>query len=25
VYFGQNLIACGEGRLSLDMPVQVLA
>lgn len=25
VYFGQNLIACGEGRLALDMPVQVLA
>jgi hypothetical protein len=24
VYFGQNLIACGEGRLALDMPVQVL-
>jgi len=25
VYFGQNLIACGEGRLALDMPVEVLA
>jgi len=24
VYFGQNLIACGEGRLSLGMPVEVL-
>lgn len=24
VYFGQNLIACGEGYLRLDMPVQVL-
>ncbi|HUE94874.1 MOSC domain-containing protein [Pseudomonas sp.] len=24
VYFGQNLIACGEGQLALDMPVQVL-
>lgn len=24
VYFGQNLIACGEGRLALDMSVQVL-
>jgi hypothetical protein len=24
VYFGQNLIACGEGQLRLDMPVQVL-
>jgi uncharacterized protein YcbX len=24
VYFGQNLIACGSGRLALDMPVQVL-
>lgn len=24
VYFGQNLIACGEGRLALDMPVEVL-
>lgn len=24
VYFGQNLIACGEGDLRLDMPVQVL-
>ncbi|MDP3815924.1 MOSC domain-containing protein [Pseudomonas sp.] len=24
VYFGQNLIACGEGRLTLDMPVEVL-
>ena len=25
VYFGQNLIACGEGQLSLGMPVEVLA
>jgi uncharacterized protein YcbX len=25
VYFGQNLIACGGGRLALDMPVEVLA
>lgn len=25
VYFGQNLIACGEGRLALGMPVEVLA
>ena len=25
VYFGQNLIACGTGRLALDMPVEVLA
>jgi uncharacterized protein len=25
VYFGQNLIACGTGRLTLDMPVEVLA
>ncbi len=24
VFFGQNLIACGEGYLRLDMPVQVL-
>ena len=24
VFFGQNLIACGEGQLRLDMPVQVL-
>jgi uncharacterized protein len=24
VYFGQNLIACGEGQLSLGMPVEVL-
>lgn len=24
VYFGQNLIACGEGQLRLDMPVRVL-
>lgn len=24
VYFGQNLIACGEGHLRLDMPVEVL-
>jgi uncharacterized protein YcbX len=24
VYFGQNLIACGEGQLRLDMPVQIL-
>ena len=24
VYFGQNLIACGQGPLRLDMPVQVL-
>jgi hypothetical protein len=25
VYFGQNLIACGAGQLSLGMPVEVLA
>ncbi len=25
VYFGQNLIACGEGALTLGMPVEVLA
>ncbi|PTS83516.1 MOSC domain-containing protein [Pseudomonas sp. HMWF032] len=25
VYFGQNLIACGEGPLTLGMPVEVLA
>ncbi len=25
VYFGQNLIACGEGSLTLSMPIEVLA
>ena len=25
LWFGQNLIACGEGRVELGMPVEVLA